>query len=220
MKKVKLEILGLSSSQSQRGSYALILGEKDGNRRFPIIIAMPEAQAISVVLQKIHSNRPFTHDLFKNFAESFHFDVIEVIVSDLKEGVFFGEIVCIDKRSGKQISIDARSSDAIAIGMRFGVEVYTYEFIMQEAAISLSDIDEEEEKEEKSSKKSKIKRPSKKEAEFVPVTEDSEGDKKKKNNDNLKNISLDKLDELLKKALESENYEEAVLIRDEIGRRN
>lgn len=213
MKKVKLDILGLSSSQSQRGSYALILGEQEGNRRFPIIIAMPEAQAISVELQKINSDRPFTHDLFKSFAENFHFDVIEVIVSDLKDGIFFGEIVCIDKRSGKQITIDARSSDAIAIGLRFDVAIYTYEFIMQEAAIALSDIEDEDEL-EKSEKEVT-------QTEEVKLSQEGQEDKKAEDNSNeLKKLDLNKLEEMLKKALEEEDYERAVLIRDEIEIRN
>ena len=210
MKKVKLDILGLSSSQSQRGSYALILGEQEGNRRFPIIIAMPEAQAISVELQKIHSDRPFTHDLFKSFAENFHFDVIEVIVSDLKDGIFFGEIVCIDKRSGKQVTIDARSSDAIAIGLRFNVVIYTYEFIMQEAAIALSDIEDDEEK-ETSNEESALATESK---------SDKEGEKnEKKDTNDLKKLDLTQLETILKKALEEEDYEGAVVIRDEIESR-
>lgn len=211
MKKVKLDILGLSSSQSQRGSYALILGEQEGNRRFPIIIAMPEAQAISVELQSIHSDRPFTHDLFKSFAESFHFDVIEVIVSNLKDGIFFGEIVCIDKRSGKRITIDARSSDAIAIGLRFKVQIYTYEFIMQEAAIALDDIEDEDEVSSEGTT-----------SPTEENSEDSAQESKKKEEDEseeFKKLTLAKLEEILKKTLEEENYERAVLIRDEIESR-
>jgi bifunctional DNase/RNase len=212
VKKVKLDILGLSSSQSQRGSYALILGEQEGNRRFPIIIAMPEAQAISVELQKIHSDRPFTHDLFKSFAESFHFDVIEVIVSDLKDGIFFGEIVCIDKRSGKQITIDARSSDAIAIGLRFNVMIYTYEFIMQEAAIALDDIEDEEDGEVSSEDTASSTEENK-------GNSTQEGEKSEGNSNEFKKLDLGKLEEILKKALQEEDYERAVLIRDEIESR-
>ncbi len=96
MKKIKLEILGLSSSQSQTGSFALVLGETEGNRRLPIIIGMFEAQAIAIEIEKIIPNRPMTHDLFKAFATNFHFTVEEIVISDLKEGVFFAKIVCSD----------------------------------------------------------------------------------------------------------------------------
>ncbi|HEY4655043.1 MAG TPA: bifunctional nuclease family protein, partial [Cyclobacteriaceae bacterium] len=96
MKKIKLEILGLSSSQSQTGSFALVLGETEGNRRLPIIIGMFEAQAIAIEIEKIIPNRPMTHDLFKSFANNFHFTVEEIIISDLKEGVFFAKIICSD----------------------------------------------------------------------------------------------------------------------------
>lgn len=142
MDKIKLEILGLSSSQSQSGSFALVLGEESGNRRLPIIIGMFEAQAIAIEIEKIVPNRPMTHDLFKSFALGFNFTVDEIVISDLKEGVFFAKIVCTD--GIKSIEIDARPSDAIAIGLRFEVPIYTYENILSEAGIVLSDLSEEE----------------------------------------------------------------------------
>ena len=114
--KIKLEILGLSSSQSQSGSFALVLGETSGNRRLPIIIGMFEAQAIAIEIEKITPNRPMTHDLFKSFSHNFGFDVNEIVISDLKEGVFFAKILC--THEGKQIEMDSRPSDAIAIGLR------------------------------------------------------------------------------------------------------
>jgi bifunctional DNase/RNase len=140
--KIKLEILGLSSSQSQSGSFALVLGEERGNRRLPIIIGMFEAQAIAIEIEKIVPNRPMTHDLFKSFAQSFRFSVLEIIISDLREGVFYAKIVCTD--GTRKVEVDARPSDAIAIGLRFGVPIYTFEPILSEAGIVLTDADEEE----------------------------------------------------------------------------
>ena len=208
MKKIKLEILGLSSSQSQSGSFALVLGETDGNRRLPIIIGMFEAQAIAIEIEKIIPNRPMTHDLFKSFANSFHFHVEEIIISDLKEGVFFAKIVCTDGL--KKSEIDARPSDAIAIGLRFDAPIFTYETILAEAGIVLTDEEEEEEKEkgksEKAETKSEPKSKVKKEA--------------SKKGDDFKNYSVDKLNDLLKDAIDKEDYERAAKIRDELGKRN
>ena len=130
MQKIKLEILGLSASQSQSNSFALVLGEETGYRRLPIIIGMFEAQAIAIEIEKIIPNRPMTHDLFKSFAQFFDFEIEEIIISDLREGVFFSKIVCTDGL--KKVEIDARPSDAIAIGLRFGVSIYTYENILSE----------------------------------------------------------------------------------------
>ena len=200
MKKIKLEILGLSSSQSQTGSFALVLGETEGNRRLPIIIGMFEAQAIAIEIEKIIPNRPMTHDLFKSFASSFNFHVEEIIISDLKEGVFFAKIVCTDGL--KKHEIDARPSDAIAIGLRFDSPIFTYENILAEAGIVLTDEEDEEEKvESKPESKVKVK-------------------KEKRMEDDYKNYSVDKLNELLKDAIEKENYERAAKIRDELSKRN
>jgi bifunctional DNase/RNase len=202
LKKIKLEILGLSSSQSQTGSFALVLGESEGNRRLPIIIGMFEAQAIAIEIEKIIPNRPMTHDLFKSFANSFHFHVEEIIISDLKEGVFFARIVCSDGL--KKMEIDARPSDAIAIGLRFDSPIYTYESILAEAGIVLTDQEEEEEKiESKPEAKSKAKR-----------------EPPKKGGDDFKNYSVEKLNDLLKDAIDKEDYERAAKIRDELSKRN
>ena len=143
MDKIKLDILGLSSSQSQSGSFALVLGEENGNRRLPIIIGMFEAQAIAIEIEKVVPNRPMTHDLFKSFAGAFNYSVEEILISDLKEGVFFSKIVCSD--GIRQVEIDARPSDAIAIGIRFDVPIYTYETILSEAGIVLNEFNDEEE---------------------------------------------------------------------------
>lgn len=204
MKKIKLEILGLSSSQSQSGSFALVLGETEGNRRLPIIIGMFEAQAIAIEIEKIIPNRPMTHDLFKSFANTFHFHVEEIVISDLKEGVFFAKIVCTDGL--KKTEIDARPSDAIAIGLRFDSPIFTYETILAEAGIVLTDQEEEEEK-EKSEAKPEAKAKVKKEG-------------VKKGGDDFKNYSIEKLNDLLKEAIEKEDYERAAKIRDELSRRN
>lgn len=203
LKKIKLEILGLSSSQSQTGSFALVLGETEGNRRLPIIIGMFEAQAIAIEIEKIIPNRPMTHDLFKSFANSFHFHVEEIIISDLKEGVFFARIVCSDGLN--KTEIDARPSDAIAIGLRFDSPIFTYESILSEAGIVLTDQEEEEERvETKPEPKSKPKKES----------------GKKTVGDDYKNYSVEKLNEMLKEAIDKEDYERAAKIRDELSKRN
>lgn len=201
MKKIKLEILGLSSSQSQTGSFALVLGETEGNRRLPIIIGMFEAQAIAIEIEKIIPNRPMTHDLFKSFANSFNFHVEEIVISDLKEGVFFARIVCTDGL--KKHEVDARPSDAIAIGLRFDSPIYTYENILAEAGIVLTDEEEEEEKEKTETTETKVK-----------------VKKEKKSGDDFKNYSVDKLNDLLKEAIDKEDYEKAAKIRDELSKRN
>lgn len=200
MDKIKLEILGLSSSQSQSGSFALVLGETSGSRRLPIIIGMFEAQAIAIEIEKIIPNRPMTHDLFKSFAHSFNFTVQEILISDLKEGVFFAKIVCSD--GVKSTEIDARPSDAIAIGLRFNVPIYTYEAVLSEAGIVLTDETEEEvgEIQQESTKREKKK--------DVPLVEQ------------LKDMPTDKLQSLLNDALAKEEYEKAAKIRDEINKRN
>ena len=199
MDKIQLDIIGLQSSQSQSGSFALVLGENGGDRRLPIIIGMFEAQAIAIEMEKIIPNRPMTHDLFKSFAHEFKYRVEEIIISDLKEGVFFAKIVCTGEEG--QVEIDARPSDAIAISLRFDAQIYTYEKILAEAGIVLSD---EEEIEDITSSEVKKKKTS--------------GGKTEKGT--LEDFSLDKLNKLLEKAIEDEDYEKAARIRDEIGRRN
>lgn len=198
MKKIKLEILGLSSSQSQTGSFALVLGETDGNRRLPIIIGMFEAQAIAIEIEKIIPNRPMTHDLFKSFAQSFNYFVEEIIISDLKEGVFFAKIICSDGL--KKIEVDARPSDAIAIGLRFDAPIFTYESILAEAGIVLTE-ESEEDKPDETKPKARVQKESKK-------------------LDDIKNLPFEKLNQLLAEAIEKEDYEKAAKIRDELSKRN
>src|SRR3954468_5162664 len=137
MKKLKLEIIGLSYSQTQSGAYALVLGEEKGKRRLPIIIGAFEAQAIAIELENMTPSRPLTHDLFKSFASSFDIEIEEVIVFNLVEGVFYAKLVCNDGE--KKVEIDARTSDAIAIAVRFNCPIYTYEFILSSAGILLDE---------------------------------------------------------------------------------
>jgi len=198
--KIKLEILGLSSSQSQAGSFALVMGEESGNRRLPIIIGMFEAQAIAIEIEKIIPNRPMTHDLFKSFAHNFNYRVDEIVISDLKEGVFFAKIVC--SNGSDKVEIDARPSDAIAIGLRFEAPIYTYETILAEAGIVLSDEAEDDIAEIKSEIKSTSPR------------------SKREDPEDLKNFPTDKLNEMLSVAIEKEDYEQAAKIRDELSKRN
>ncbi len=202
MDKIKLEILGLSSSQSQSGSFALVLGEEKGERRLPIIIGMFEAQAIAIEIEKIIPNRPMTHDLFKSFAHLLDFTIEEIIIYDLKEGVFFARIVC--KNGSKTIEIDSRPSDAIAIGLRFGAAMYTYEKILDEAGVVLTDNDEIDLKE--SSQKTSI------------IEEDIPKPIKKQKT--IKDHSIETLNKMLKSALDKEDYEQAAMLRDELSKRN
>jgi bifunctional DNase/RNase len=197
VQKIKLEILGLSASQSQANSFALVLGEESGYRRLPIIIGMFEAQAIAIEIEKIIPNRPMTHDLFKSFAGVFDFEVEEIIISDLREGIFFSKIICSDGL--KKVEIDARPSDAIAIGLRFDASIYTYENILSEAGIVLSDFIEEVDAFE----------------EKVPSTVAG-----KQNKDWMKDVNTEQLRVLLEEALSSEDYERAAQIRDELNKRN
>ena len=165
---------------------------------------MFEAQAIAIEIEKIIPNRPMTHDLFKSFAAGFNFNVEEILISDLREGVFFAKIVCSD--GVKNIEIDARPSDAIAIGLRFDVSIFTYEHILSEAGIVLNDMNEESEP-------------------APPAKEKKEEPKKKKiseknKSDNIKDIPSEQLKVMLNEALEKEDYEKAARIRDELNKRN
>lgn len=197
MEKIKLEILGLSSSHTQSGSFALVLGETSGNRRLPIIIGIFEAQAIAIEIEKISPNRPMTHDLFKSFAGHFNIQIREILISDLKEGVFFARIVC-KTEDGKTVEIDARPSDAIAIGIRFDADIYTNVAVMEEAGIVLTDEFEDE-------------------LDTLQTVEDTT---ETGPSDELKDQTMDKLNKELDQALKDEDYEKAAKIRDEINRRN
>lgn len=196
---VELEILGLSSNHSQSGSFTLVMGEVGGNRRLPIVIGMFEAQAIAIEIEKIIPNRPMTHDLFKSFGGNFNFTIDHILISDMREGVYYANIVC--KTGAKTVEIDARPSDAIAIAVRFDAPIYCASRVMEE--FSTEYIEEEERKEYEKPAPPKKPAPS-------PT----------KSTDSLKDYSLDKLNQLLEKAINNEDYEKAARIRDEINRRN
>jgi bifunctional DNase/RNase len=197
MKKIKLEIVGLSYSQTQSGAYALVLGEDKGKRRLPIVIGAFEAQAIAIELENMTPQRPLTHDLFKSFANAFNIEVEEVIIFNLLEGVFYAKLVCSDGE--KRMEVDARTSDAIAIAVRFGCPIYTYEFILSSAGVAIDqDTPIEDVIEEKIEKKAK-------------ATALSESE--------LSGAATEDLKEMLKKALDEEAYERATKIRDELAKR-
>ena len=202
MEKIELEILGLSSSQTATGSFALVLGEVGGKRRLPIIIGMFEAQAIAMEIENIVPNRPMTHDLFKTFSEKVDFNLSEIYISDLKEGVFFAKIQC--NKDGEEFEIDSRPSDAVAIGLRFGVPIFTNESILEYAGITM----EEEESQ-------------------TEITNLTGGTQKKEtqketssSSEKLKTASRDELNQMLAEAIKNEEYERAAAIRDELNKRN
>lgn len=195
MKKVRLEIVGLSYSQTQSGAYALVLGESAGTRRLPIIIGGFEAQAIAIELEKMTPSRPLTHDLFKTFAETFDIHVNEVLIYNLVEGIFYAKLICND--GTKDVEIDARTSDAIALAVRFSCPIFTYEFILKSAGIVLDD--------ENAGLAGNI------EAEAT-VSEGTTGSE-----DDLKSKSTEELKSMLQTALDDEQYETASKIRDELN---
>lgn len=194
MKKVRLEIVGLSYSQTQSGAYALVLGESAGSRRLPIIIGGFEAQAIAIELEKMTPTRPLTHDLFKAFSETFSIEVTEILIYNLVEGIFYAKLICTD--GSREVEIDARTSDAIALAVRFNCPIYTYEFILKSAGIVLDD-DAAPSAESPMSTVEDMTTP--------------ESEYKSKSSEELKN--------LLQNALDEEQYELASKIRDELNTR-
>jgi bifunctional DNase/RNase len=199
MKKVRLEIVGLSYSQTQSGAYALVLGESAGTRRLPIIIGGFEAQAIAIELEKMTPSRPLTHDLFKTFSETFDISVNEVLIYNLVEGIFYAKLVCND--GAKDVEIDARTSDAIALAVRFNCPIYTYEFILKSAGIVLDD--------ETAGITSSVE---------ADVEVKGEGEEVVKDG-SLQSKSTEELKNLLQTALDEEQYETASRIRDELNNR-
>jgi bifunctional DNase/RNase len=197
MKKVRLEIVGLSYSQTQSGAYALVLGESAGSRRLPIIIGGFEAQAIAIELEKMKPTRPLTHDLFKSFAETFNVNVIEILIYNLVEGIFYAKLICTD--GTKDIEIDARTSDAIAIAVRFNCPIFTYEFILESSGIVLDD------------------------ATIPNLSQFSDSDSTQEDGvdseNEFKTKSSEELKKMLESALDNEQYEMASKIRDEINTR-
>lgn len=191
MHKIELEIVALSHSITQSNSYAVVLGEVNGLRRLPIVIGGFEAQAIAVALENMHPSRPLTHDLMKNFMTAFGVQLQEVYICDLQEGIFYSKLVCFT--ANDTIEIDSRTSDAIALAVRFGCPIYVYSNILEQAGLTNEN--------------------SEKNIQATPVNEPS------KIND-LSILSLHELNTLLKEVLDQEDYIRAIDIRDEINKRN
>ena len=191
MQKIELEIVALSHSITQSNSYAVILGEVNGLRRLPIVIGGFEAQAIAVALENMHPSRPLTHDLMKNFMTAFNLQLQEVYICDLQEGIFYSKLVCFN--ANDTIEIDSRTSDALALAVRFGCPVYVYEHILDQAGLT-------------NEKADKIDMP-------ASITKTSE-------RSDLAKLSLAELNQLLSEVLEQEDYIRAIDIRDEINKRN
>jgi len=195
MKKIELEIVALSHSITQTHSYAVVLGEVNGLRRLPIVIGGFEAQAIAVALERINPSRPLTHDLMKNFMLAFNVELHEIIINDLQEGVFYAKLVC--SSSNETVEIDSRTSDALALAVRFGCPIYTYENIISQVGVT---------------KDGEINKPVEVGAQR-PITTESGG------KEDLKNMSVGELNTLLNEVLEHEDYIKAIAIRDELKRR-
>ncbi len=193
MQKIRLNILGLSVSQTQSGAYALVLSEEGGDRRIPIIIGPVEAQAIAIQLEGLKPPRPLTHDLIKNIAVAFNIVLLEVVIHKLEEGIFYSELLC--ELDGREVKIDSRTSDAVALALRFRCPIYTSEDILSKAGIVL---ESEEPKQPKSTSKRK------------PEASQSSP---------FAHYSLQELDEILSEAIHNEDYEKASIIRDEINNR-
>jgi bifunctional DNase/RNase len=196
MKKIKLDIVGLSYSQTQSGAYALVLGEVSGRRRLPIIIGSFEAQAIAIEIEKMTPSRPLTHDLFKSFGQAYHINVLEIIIYNLVDGIFYAKLICSDGK--KMVEIDARTSDAIAVAVRFDCPIYTYEFILSSAGIVIEGND------------------------FVyleNINESAEEKVASTPGGGFTSLSVDELKTKLQEALAEESYEKAAKIRDELNKR-
>ena len=198
MGKIKLNVLGLSYSQTQTGAYALVLSEEEGNRRIPIIIGGVEAQSIAIQLESLNPPRPLTHDLFKSFADSFQIAIQEVNIYRLEEGIFYSELIC--QKENEKVRIDSRTSDAVALALRFKCPIYTTEEIIEKAGIVLNVEDEEGVSKEKVGKE--------------PVETDTlpKGSR-------FDTYSNEQLKGMLDEAIRNEDYERASLIRDEMSKR-
>jgi bifunctional DNase/RNase len=198
MKKIKLDIVGLSYSQTQSGAYALVLGEVGGRRRLPIIIGSFEAQAIAIEIEKMTPSRPLTHDLFKSFAEAYNIMVQEVIIYNLVDGIFYSKLICSDGK--KVMEIDARTSDAIAIAVRFECPIYTYEFILSSAGIVIEGNDFVY-------------------LENIAETPEEISSVSSPASSGFGALSVEELKVKLQEALAEESYEKAAKIRDELNKR-
>jgi len=196
MKKIELEIVALSHSITQTHSYAVVLGETNGLRRLPIVIGGFEAQAIAVALERMQPSRPLTHYLMKNFMSAFNVDLQEILISDLQEGIFFSKLVCYTEND--TVEIDSRTSDAIALAVRFGCPIYTFEHILENAGILMDEQDSSKAKDIETIGTSNVE---------VASGED------------LSLMSIDELQNLLNTVLENEDYIKAIAIRDELNKR-
>ncbi len=192
MRKIELEIVALSHSVTQSHNYAVVLGETEGSRRLPIVIGSFEAQAIAVAMEKMTPNRPLTHDLFKNTLETFTVQLKEVVINNLLDGIFYARLICV--KDNEIVEIDSRTSDALAMAVRFNCPIYTYEFILDAAGVVL------EETEEK-------------------ATSTATRTSKAKSGNSLSTYSVEDLNRMLEEVLAEEDYERAAEIRDEINRR-
>ena len=194
MNKVNLEIVGLTYSESSTGAYVLILGDKNSQRRLPIVIGSAEAESIAVGMEKHKNGRPHTHDLFLRFAHEFGIEIMEAVICRFRDGVFYAILIC--KQGDELTMIDARPSDAIAIAVRAGCEIYAYETVMDEAGIIMDDMEK-------------------------PSVDDN-GDEPINigvDKSNLDLLTIEELEELLQEAIDNEDYQKAAEIRDEINRR-
>ena len=194
MKKIELEIVALSHSITQTQSYAVVLGEINGLRRLPIVIGGFEAQAIAVALERMSPSRPLTHDLMKNFMTAFNVNMHEIVINDLQEGIFYSKLVCSSEND--TVEIDSRTSDALALAVRFGCPIYTYDNILDQAGVMMDE--ENNPKQEMSAN--------------IPASSIGK-------NDSLRTMTLEELNILLTEVLESEDYIRAIAIRDEIKSR-
>lgn len=202
MKKIELDIVALSHSVTQSHNYAVVLGEQDGSRRLPIVIGGFEAQAIAVAMERMTPNRPLTHDLFKNTLETFEIELKEVIINNLLDGIFYARLICV--KDSEEFEIDSRTSDALAMAVRFNCPIYTYEFILDAAGVILEDSEEEEQTT----------------AEKSPSPSSKKSKRRKSTAGNtLSSYTVEDLNKMLEEVLSDEDYERAAKIRDEIQRR-
>ncbi|SDC03813.1 bifunctional nuclease family protein [Williamwhitmania taraxaci] len=198
MTRIKLNVLGISYSQTQSGAYALVLSEENGSRRIPIIIGGFEAQAIAIQLEDLTPPRPLTHDLFLNFAKSFGIEILEVNIYRLEEGVFYANLLCYD--GDKELTIDARTSDAIALALRFKCPIFTTDNIIEKAGIVLDPDEDDANK-------------------IAPPTPAPSHDPKNAETNSYSKLTLPELEALLKETIRNEDYEKAAQVKAEISRR-